>query len=88
MRNRAPAYWPTRILLAIGFIATVIALVVTIGLLAAGQALDADPPILGIPRNVVVGALGLVPVLAGFAWMVRIARGPRDEPPPWRHRDR
>ena len=32
----------------------------------------------------VAGGLGIV---VGFAWMVRIFRGPRDEPP-WRYRDR
>jgi hypothetical protein len=29
-----------------------------------------------------------VGMLVGLVWMVRIYRGPRDEPPPWRYRDR
>jgi len=32
-------------------------------------------------------AVWVVMVLA-LAWMIRIARGPSDEPPPWRYRDR
>jgi hypothetical protein len=30
---------------------------------------------------------GLVGILVGLVWLVRIFRGPRDEPPPWRYRD-
>jgi hypothetical protein len=29
----------------------------------------------------------LAVAVAGLAWMVRIMRGPRDEPPRWRYRD-
>jgi hypothetical protein len=32
----------------------------------------------------VVAALGFV---VGLVWMIRIMRGPKDEPPPWRYRD-
>ena len=31
---------------------------------------------------------GLVVAGVGLGWMIRILRGPRDEPPPWRYRDR
>ena len=48
--------------------------------------------VLGVPSYVVAVwvavALGLALALVGLAWMVRIFRGPRDEPPAWRHRDR
>jgi hypothetical protein len=37
--------------------------------------------------DVIVPA-GLVVMLAGLAWMILILRGPRDEPPRWRYRDR
>ena len=30
----------------------------------------------------------LVVIVVGLVWMIRIFRGPRDEPPPWRYRDR
>lgn len=42
---------------------------------------DADPP-----SDIVLA--GLLVGLAGLVWMIRIYRGPRDGPPPWRHRDR
>jgi hypothetical protein len=35
-----------------------------------------------------VPAVGVAGVLVGLAWMIRIYRGPRDEPPRWRYRDR
>ena len=31
---------------------------------------------------------GFLSVVLGLVWMIRIFRGPRDEPPPWRYRDR
>jgi protein-S-isoprenylcysteine O-methyltransferase Ste14 len=34
------------------------------------------------------GALAVGMALVGLVWMVRIFRGPRDEPPAWRYRDR
>lgn len=88
MKDRAPAYWPTRILLAVGFLATVIALVFSFALLTEEPMFDTRLPVLGLPANVVCAVAGLVPVLFGFGWLVRIFRGPRDEPPAWRHRDR
>jgi hypothetical protein len=36
----------------------------------------------------VLGSLGTTAALTGLAWMIRIFRGPRDEPAPWRYRDR
>jgi hypothetical protein len=31
--------------------------------------------------------IGLVAAGAGLVWMIRVFRGPRDEPPSWRARD-
>jgi drug/metabolite transporter (DMT)-like permease len=87
MDDRTPAYWPTRIRLAVGLVATVIALALSLALLTE-PSFDRGPDILGLPGNLVVGLVGAVGALAGFAWMLRIFRGPRDEPPAWRHRDR
>ena len=86
--HRTPAYWPTRILLAVGFIATVIALAATPYLMTQGPIFRPRPDVLGLPADVALRLAGLVPVLVGFAWMVRIFRGSRDEPPLWRYRDR
>jgi hypothetical protein len=43
-----------------------------------GRRLLDEPPVLA----------GLVTAGVGLAWMIRILRGPRDVPPPWRYRDR
>jgi len=94
MKHRTPEYWPTRILLAVGFVATVIALAFV--LLTRGDAMTPmfdhrlRPVVLGLPLDLdlVVALVGLLPALLGLAWMLRIFRGPRDEPPAWRYRDR
>lgn len=91
MKQRTRAYWPTRILLAVGFSATVIALTfiaLTFAPLADGPMSGPRPAVLGLPVNVLLSVVGLVQVLVGFGWMVRIFRGSRDEPPAWRYRDR
>ena len=81
MKHRTPAYWTTRIMLAIGIAAV----------LFAGVALLMEPATMGggrrMAENPFVLAAFLVMVV-GLVWMVRIFRGPRDEPPAWRHRDR
>jgi hypothetical protein len=81
MNRRTPAYWPTRIMLAVGIAAV----------LLAGVTLLLEPSFMGDrPRMVespFVLAAFLIMVL-GLVWMIRIFRGPRDEPPDWRYRDR
>jgi hypothetical protein len=91
--RRAPGWWPTRILLAVGIVSVV---VIGVGLLACGglQAGISDPrpalslgPLL-IPQSVAISIAAFVVPLFGLLWMFRIYRGPRDEPQPWRHRRR
>ena len=81
MKHPTSAYWPTRFMLAAGIAAV----------LLAGVVLLMEPTTMtGGPRmveNPFVIAVFLVMVV-GLVWMVRIFRGPRDEPPAWRHRDR
>ena len=36
----------------------------------------------------VILGIGAALWLIGLLWMIRVYRGPRDEPPPWRYRDR
>jgi hypothetical protein len=43
-----------------------------------------EPPPIWMQLVPIAGFLGM---LFGLVWMVRILRGPSDEPPPWRHRD-
>lgn len=88
MRHRTPAYWPTRILLAVGFIATAIALALPLALPTMGSMFGPRPAVLGLPVDTLLAIVGPVTALLGFGWMVRIFRGPRDEAPAWRYRDR
>ena len=87
MKNRTPEYWQTRFLLAVGLIATVIALPLSLEVLLESRYVG-RPSILGLPAGLVVVLVGLALGLVGVAWMLRIFRGPRDEPPAWRYRAR
>jgi hypothetical protein len=42
---------------------------------------------LEIPGGVVISVAAFLTMVVGLVWMIRIFRGPRDEPPPWRYRD-
>jgi hypothetical protein len=90
MRYRTPAYWPTRILLAVGFIATVIAFALALTLLPLAESpmFGPEPTILGLPYRVVQSALVIGLAVFGLVWMIRIFRGARDQPPAWRYRRR
>jgi membrane protein implicated in regulation of membrane protease activity len=44
--------------------------------------------VLGVPSDVLMSMIAFLVALVGLVWMIRIFRGPRDEPPPWRYRDR
>jgi len=91
MRNRTPAYWPTRILLAVGILATVFA--VGFALLIASQVsrqpftMGGPLDILGLPPHVVIAFAFAGIAVIGLVSMLCIFRGPRDEPPRWRYRD-
>jgi hypothetical protein len=82
MHGRRTAGWYlTRLLLAIGIAA----------FLFAGWLFLFEPVTMGGgPRlsEQPVPLAGLVGIVVGLVWMIRIFRGPRDEPPPWRYRDR
>jgi hypothetical protein len=89
VKHRTPAYWPTRILLVVGIIATVIVLALALTLMLAEPPMfGVEPTFLGLPNRAVEAALAAGVAGFGFVWMVRIFRGPRDEPPLWRYRDR
>ena len=88
--KRTPAWWLVRLELAAGLGVT----------LLVGQQVLALTHEMGYRSQVTVGPLTLQSVafaalsalaipVAGLVWMVRILRGPRNEPPPpWRYRDR
>jgi len=88
--DKAPAYWPTRILFAVAIIAT--GIVAAFALWLAFWA----PTFIGssgtsyweMPNNVGLVLLAAAIAVVGLIWTIRIFRGPQDEPPAWRHRDR
>ena len=89
VKHRTPAYWPTRILLMVGTIATVIVFALAvIDMLAEPPMFGPEATFLGLPGRVVQAALGVAVATGGLVWMLRIFRGPRDEAPAWRHRRR
>ena len=88
MKHRTLAYWSTRIMLAIGVIATA-DVVLLAPLLAAPSCFSCNnPAVLGLPSALVLAVVAVTLAVVGLIWMVRIVRGPRDEPPDWRYRDR
>ena len=85
MKNRTRAYWPTRILLLVGIVATMLA--VWFAVLITTQYVPMGPnPEMLLPSQLMAVAAAAVAVI-GLVWMVRIFRGPRDQPPRWRYRD-
>jgi hypothetical protein len=90
--RRTPAWWMVRLELAVGIGLTLLvgqlgwdlAMTVTFG---GGYGQWALGPVV-LPKTVVVSAAAFVIALGGLAQMVRIIRGPSDEPPVWRYRDR
>lgn len=74
-------WWLTRIELVLGIGALLFGTRVFVAMPTAMFGADATQQ-----RVIVLAALLVIG--AGIAWMIRIFRGPRDEPPPWRHRDR
>ena len=84
--NRTPAYWPTRIMLAVGIGAT-LAVVLLAPLLLVPHGLTNDrPQVLGLPANAVWAAVVVGLAVVGLLWMIRIYRGPSEESSDWRHR--
>ena len=87
--DKARGYWPTRILLAVAIIATAIAVAFALWLAfwAPPTIGGSNPSVLGLPSTVVLSLFAVGLALLGLVWAIRIFRGPRDEPPPWRYRD-
>jgi hypothetical protein len=80
--TRTPAWYQTRTLLALAIDALLVTAVLFV---PSFMGVLSDPPQLWQDLIPWAGFLG---VLLGLAWMIRSFRGPRDEPPPWRYRDR
>ena len=84
--NRTPAYWPTRIMLAVGTGATLAVVLLAPLLLAPHGMTDDRPQVLGLPANAVWAAVVVGLAVVGLLWMIRIYRGPSEESSDWRHR--
>jgi hypothetical protein len=90
--ERTPAWWSARILLATGIGSVVIGLVIILDVLLPayfGAMFGGHPTGLsGTLANIAVLGGVVVVMLGGLVWMIRIFRGPSDEPPPWRYRSK
>jgi len=84
--NRTPAYWPARIMLAVGICATLAVVLLAPLLLAPLGLTDDRPQMLGLPANAVWTAVAVGLAVVGLLWMVRIYRGSSEESSDWRHR--
>jgi TRAP-type C4-dicarboxylate transport system permease small subunit len=85
--EKTPGYWRTRILLVFTVAYTAIVLAWAFWS-ATLTTFDERVGVLGLSATVVVSGLAAGLALFGLAWAIRIFRGSRDEPPPWRYRDR
>ena len=85
--TRTAAWYRTRAMLALGIGAVLVPVVL---LFFGPEALYASVgnATLVVPLNGPLTWAGFLGILLGLAWMIRIFRGPRDEPPRWRYRDR
>lgn len=82
--RRTRAYWPTRIILAASIVGPP-ALWFWVVAMQPGTMFN-TPPAAEVTMATTASAVGLW--LAGVIWMIRIFRGPSDEPLPWRYRER
>jgi hypothetical protein len=79
----------TRFLLAVAIIATTAVAFGVWSLFPEQPTFGGGPPrLLGLPSSVVLSVLAAATATIGLIWTIRIFRGPRDEPPPWRYRYR
>jgi hypothetical protein len=87
--DKAPTYWQARFMLAVAIIATIAVMIAASPPFWPELTFGGGPPrVLGLPTYVVLSALGAATAVMGLIRTIRIFRGPRDEPPPWRYRDR
>ena len=87
--DKAPGYWPTRILLVTAIIVVALDCALAPFLIWPPGTMGGDHTTLfGLPATLVAGVSALGLGLGGLLRMVGIFRGPRDERPRWRYRDR
>ena len=81
---RTAAWWWSRLELTIA----VVVIAVEVSSLGPYFEVKSGNPatVPGLPSGVVVLTIGFTLAIGGLVWMLRIVRGPRDEPPRWRYR--
>jgi hypothetical protein len=77
--KRTPSWWWSRLELAVA-IGVILAIVLHYLTTPEFFTMFGPPPGL-------VDGLALVLAVVGLIWMIRILRGPKDKPLPWRYRD-
>ncbi len=81
MGKRTWRWWVVRFELGLGIVAFLFTASVVVFVVAE--------PCFGCnggPELLIASLAALLVMLFGLLWMIRIIRGPRDEPPPWRSR--
>jgi hypothetical protein len=87
--KRTRAWWLVRLELTVGIGMTLLGVWLGVERAMTSVCGFCNPPVrpLPLPPIVMVALAAFAIAVAGLAWMVRIIRGPRDEPPLWRYRD-
>jgi len=79
VERRTPAYWPTRIMLAVGLIATVAVVLLASLETWLLECFSCGPTnVLGVPSSILQAGIAVGLAVAGLVWMLRIVRGSRD----------
>jgi hypothetical protein len=84
--RRHPDYWNVRFMLAFAVVSLPAALFWLDAMKAGTIGGDSAGPLNGVGAAILAVGVGLW--FAGVIWMIRIFRGPSDNAPPWRYRDR
>lgn len=91
MKHRTFFYWPTRIVLVVGIVATAEVVLLAGAVLDLGPLAQPcfgceQPHVLGQPADVIQAAVEVGLAVVGLVWMIRISRGLREGGPPlWRY---
>ena len=86
--EKAPGYWPTRVLLAVAIVSVGVELLLAPAILWPAPMFDSRAVFFGVPYREALYIASVGMSLASLARMLRVYRGPRDAPSPWRYRDR
>ena len=86
--NRTRAYWPTRVILALGIVGSAVAVALAIWYGFPEHSRIEPNVVDGVPNGVLLSAVAIGLAVVGLAWMARIFVGPGEATSRWRYRDR